>query len=140
MTTITNCRPTHGTLRKRHRKLTGTCQQEDNLSNHISISLSLPLGDVRKTRKESKYCKDCKLLASDKVLDTRSFQGKNYVTFFVTYIIIIIMKLVIWLLKSIAPDTRSRCFITSIKLIFYVLKQFVSQEASMHMMQAYNFK
>ena len=40
--------PTHGTMRKRHRTLTATRHQEDQLS--------LPQRDDCKTRKDTKFC------------------------------------------------------------------------------------
>ena len=44
---MTHCRPTHDTVRKGHRTLTATWQQEDNLSKETS---SLFLSTSKKSR------------------------------------------------------------------------------------------
>ena len=49
-TTITHCRPTHGTVRKSHRTFTVTRYPQDNKGKEIS---SLPLQDDCKTRKDT---------------------------------------------------------------------------------------
>ena len=51
--TITNCRPAHGTVRKRHRKLTATLQQENNWRKATS---SLSHRDNSRIWKGIRYC------------------------------------------------------------------------------------
>ena len=51
-TPITHCRPAHGTVRKRHRTLTVTRNQEDNKSK--ATSSTHPCKDDSKTRKDTR--------------------------------------------------------------------------------------
>ena len=55
-TVITHCRQTHSAVRKRHRILKVTRQQEDNQRKATSSHL-IPLRDDCKTGKDIKFCK-----------------------------------------------------------------------------------